>query len=85
VSGKGGSHFQVHTPAITEHAGRTDQRAEQVRGHGQTIGSTSMPGHALGNLGGSTVESANSAHQHAGQAVSGMADHLSYWVIRTMY
>jgi hypothetical protein len=77
VSGKGGSHFRVHTPTLTEHASRTDQRAEQVRGHAQSIGSTSIPGHALGNLGGYTVESANSAHHHAGQVVSDMADHLS--------
>lgn len=77
MSGKGGSHFTVHTPTLTAHARRTEQRAEQVRGHGSTVGSASMSGGALSNLGGSTVGSINSANQHAGQAVTTMADHLS--------
>lgn len=77
MADKGGSSFTVHTPALAEHAARTDQRAKEVRRNAHAIGSTSMSGNALSSLAGSTVESISAATQRASRAASGMADRLN--------
>lgn len=72
MPGKGRG-FQAHPPTIEAHASRTEDRADQVEGHGQNIGSNSLHGQALGTLGGGTSNHANRTFQQAGSAVAGMS------------
>jgi hypothetical protein len=73
-SGRG---FQTHAPTLEQHAGRTEDRASQIHQHAQSVGGTSMPGHALGSLGSGHASALNSHYQHAGTAVRGAGDRLN--------
>jgi hypothetical protein len=74
-AGHGG--FTTHAPTLEAHAGRTEDRASQLRQHGSSVGSTSMPGHALGSLGSSHAGALNSHYQRAGTAVQGAGERMS--------
>jgi hypothetical protein len=78
VKGKStAGHFQVSTPDIEAHAGRTEQRADEVSGHAQGIGSASLGSSSLGSLGANAGTRANSTIQHASTAVSGMSSQMT--------
>jgi hypothetical protein len=74
--GSGGSGFTAHPPTLESHASRTDQRADDVDSHAQGIGSASLHGQSLGNVGTGTSSAVNNTVQRASTAVSGMGSKL---------
>ena len=74
MAGRG---FQAHAPTIEEHAGRTENRAAQLHSHADSIGGTSLPGHALGSIGGGLTGSMTSHYQQAGSAVHDAGNRMS--------
>lgn len=73
--GRGGFHVEPST--LESHAGRTEDRASQVRSHGQSIGDTTVAGHSLGTIGSSHAAMLNTHFQHAQTAVSALGGRMS--------
>lgn len=74
--GSSGKGFTAQPSTLESHASRTDQRADDVDSHAQGIGSTSLHGQSLGNVGAGTSSAVNNTVQRASTAVGGMGSKL---------
>lgn len=69
--------FTAQPDTIDSHAARTSQRATQLHGHAQGIGSTSLSPTALSSLAVDTGTKANGTYQHASSVVAGMSNRMN--------